>query len=37
MLFEKYGSVPEIIRNLVMLIKGRKNEDWAHNSTDPTR
>ena len=36
MLFEKYGSVPEILRNLRAFVTGSKSEDWAVNG-DPTR
>jgi len=38
MLFEKFGSVPEIVKNLIKLVKGNPKEDWDNeNYGDPTR
>ena len=34
MLFERYGSVPEIIRNIIKYIKGTSKEVWE---TDKAR
>ena len=36
MLFERYGSVPEILRNFVKWVKGTEKEDWEE-ASDPTR
>ena len=37
MLFERYGSVPEILKNVMNLIRGSNKEAWEINGTDPSR
>jgi hypothetical protein len=37
MLFEKYGSVPEIIRNVAKFFRGNNKEAWELTGSDPSR